>query len=593
MNGKIIIFIITLSFCYRLVSAQNCMENIEGRTHISLNGKWDVIIDPFDIGKGDWKAIWKDRKPTGTTDFFEYSFDHAPQLNVPGDFNSQQPELNYYESSVWYKTTFTYKRKNGNRLFIHFGAVNYQADIYINSKKVGSHEGGFTPFQFEITDFVNENQNTVIVRANNQRIKNGVPGLGFDWFNYGGITRDVNLVETSSSFIENYFIQLKEGSENKIQGWIKIDGANPSQKISIQIPEAHINYKTQTNPQGIALIDFPATLQLWQPTSPRLYKVIITAESDIVTDSIGFRMIAVKGTDILLNGKPIFLKGINIHEEIPQQRRRAYSQADASILLSWAKELGCNFVRLVHYPHNEYMIRLAEKMGLLVWEEIPVYQGIDFGDSLIQSKMNTMLREMINRDKNRCATIIWSLSNETPPSVKRNNAIATMAALCRSIDSTRLISSAFDDVSYAADTATIQDTLINSMDIIGVNEYYGWYKTWPKKPGEMIWISHFNKPLIISEFGAEALYGNHADTVNTASSWNEEYQERVFNDQLKMFSTISFLKGVCPWVLADFRSPSRMHPVYQQGWNRKGLISDKGDKKKAWYVIKKFYSRIN
>lgn len=573
----------------KLLFGQTAFSNVEGRKNISLNGPWKIAIDPFDIGAGDWKALWKDKRPQGKHDFYEYSFDDGPELEVPGDFNSQLPELNYFESSVWYKKTFTCPKATDKRYFLHFGAVNYRTDIYLNNEKIGSHEGGFTPFQFEITGKAVAGTNSLIVRTNNTRIKDGIPGLGFDWFNYGGITRDVHLVETPASFIEDYFIQLKKGSANEVSGWVKLGGDHKSQAITVSIPEIGVNYKVKTNDNGRADIKFQGKLILWSPQQPKMYKVIIRSESDSIEELIGFRTITVNETDILLNGKPVFLKGVNIHEEIPQAKRRAFSESDALQLLSWAKELGCNFVRLAHYPHNEYMVRAAEKMGLMVWEELPIYQGIDFASPVMQAKMDLMLKEMIHRDKNSCAVIIWSMSNETSLSPERYTGIANLATLCRSLDPTRLISSATDKVTYRDSTAYIRDTICRVLDVIAVNEYLGWYRTWPSRPANMKWVSDFKKPLIMSEFGGEALYGSNGMPKDAASSWSEEYQEQIYKDQVEMLQKIPFLRGTCPWILADFRSPGRMHPVYQNGWNRKGLISDRGLKKKAWYVMQQFY----
>ncbi|MEO6230605.1 MAG: glycoside hydrolase family 2 TIM barrel-domain containing protein [Ferruginibacter sp.] len=584
------ILIYNLFFSGNLWS-QTSMINIPGRHTISLNGEWKVIIDQNDVGISDWTAIWKDKVPKSTADFVEYSFENGPVLKVPGDFNSQLPELNLYESTVWYKKSFDY-HKSDKRLFIHFGAVNYMCDVVLNGEKIGHHEGGFTPFQFEITGKVKEGTNAVLVRANSQRLKNGVPALGFDWFNYGGITRDVNLVETPAVFIEDYFIQLQKGSNNQIQGWVKIDGANKAQQVRVQIPEAKIDYKVSANETGFANIQLPAKLALWSPEQPKLYNVIISSGADTISESIGFRNIEVKGTDILVNGKPVFLKGVNFHEEAPQRRARAYSEADAFQMLTWAKELGCNFVRMAHYPHNENEVRLADKMGLMIWEEIPVYQGIAFSDTAMQAKMNWMVKEMVQRDKNRCAVIIWSMSNETSPGKDRDANIAKMADLTRALDPTRLVSSAFNQIKFEGSTATINDTLSKALDVIAVNEYLGWYRPWPSTPGTMTWVSDFNKPLIMSEFGAEALYGNHG-LADSASAWREEYQEQVYKDQVAMFKTIPFLKGTCPWILVDFRSPVRMHPVYQNGYNRKGLLNENGKKKKAWFVMKNFYDEMN
>ena len=216
---------------FNSVYAQSAMINVSARHCTNLNGKWQVIIDP--AGAGDWRQVWKEKKPEKKTDFFEYSFEGGPVFNVPGDFNSQMTELKYFEGTVWYKKSFDYNPDKNKRLFLHFGAVNYLADVYLNGNLLGKHEGGFTPFQFEITNSVHYGENTIVVRVNNQRLKEGIPGLGFDWFNYGGITRDVNLVETDNSFISDYFIQLKKHSFNEVQGWVKLNGAHSRQNVEI------------------------------------------------------------------------------------------------------------------------------------------------------------------------------------------------------------------------------------------------------------------------------------------------------------------------------------------------------------------------
>lgn len=583
----LLIFALTIPLGFISVG-QNFMTNIQGRKITNLNGQWQAIIDQFDRGI-EKSNIWKDAKPKGKTDFYEYSFDGGLVLNVPGDWNSQKPELKYYEGVIWYKKSFMASNTGDKRQFLYFGAVNYKADVFVNNKKVGSHEGGFTPFQFEVTGQLKDGENSIIVRVNNQRVSDGIPALSFDWWNYGGITRDVSLIETPGTFINDYFVQLEKGSSKAVKGWVKLAGSQLEQSVRITIPEAKIEYRVKTDKQGMAELHFPAKLALWSPSNPKTYRVRISCETDTISEEIGFRSIEVKGNDILLNGEPVFLKGINFHEEIAQRSGRAFSDGDAVVLLSAAKELGCNFIRLTHYPQSEPLVKLAEKMGFMMWEEIPIWQGIDFNNPVILKKTETMLVEMIERDKNRAGIIIWSMSNETAPSQKRNETIINMTRISRKMDPTRLITSAFDKVKYEGNTITIDDTLSNYLDVLAVNEYLGWYKAWPAKPNEVKWKSDFNKPLIMSEFGAEALFGNHKNG-DLASSWSEEYQANLYRDQLEMFRNIPFMKGTCPWVLFDFRSPFRMHPTYQDGWNRKGLISDQGFKKKAWYVMKDYYS---
>lgn len=294
----------------------------------------------------------------------------------------------------------------------------------------------------------------------------------------------------------------------------------------------------------------------------------------------------------MLNGKPVFLRGVNIHEEIPQRKARAYSDTDARMLIDWAKELGCNFVRLVHYPHNEYTIKYAEEKGLMVWEEIPLYQGIDFPDTTVKLKAELMLKEVIKRDKNRCNVIFWSIANETSASKERDQTLIQLAKEVKTLDPTRMVTAAFNNVNRQGDKITLRDSVMKYLDVIGVNEYMGWYTDWQGQPEKVQWASEFNKPMIISEFGGESVYGNKTDTVAKASAWSEEYVANIYRNQIKMFGSIPFLQGVCPWVLADFRSPYRMQSTYQKGWNRKGLLSDQGEKKKAWYVMQEYYQSL-
>ncbi|HRZ97536.1 MAG TPA: glycoside hydrolase family 2 TIM barrel-domain containing protein [Paludibacter sp.] len=571
--------------------AQTAMINVSSRNKTSLNGQWQVILDP--AGAGDWKQVWQEKKPQIKTDFVEYSFDGGPYLKVPGDFNSQLCELTYLEGTVWYKKQFENSLQPGKRLFLHFGAVNYIADVYLNGEKIGSHEGGFTPFQFEITNKVKTGTNTIVVKVNNHRKGNGIPGFGYDWFNYGGITRDVDLIETNTSYIEDYFIQMKKGSLNKVLGWVQLNGAQTAQNIKIKIPELNLVCKARTDEKGHAKVEFSSRFKLWSPETPKLYKVIVECENDVVTDSIGFRSIEVKGTKVLLNGKPIFLKAVNIHEENPYKKARAYSIDDARILLNAAKELRCNFVRLAHYPHSENMIREAEKMGLMVWNELPVYQHIQFSDSIVTRKLELMLNEMVRRDRNRCGVVVWSLSNETYPGTpNRNEALIDLTKKCKALDSTRLITHVINTQTYKDNSFNVWDPLYQYSDLIAINEYIGWYIPWQGKPSETKWqISLPDKPVFVSEFGGEALYGSNSGPTDEAAYWTEAYQEKIFVNQTEMFSTIPNLCGVCPWLLFDYRSLGRMNQQYQNGYNRKGLLSENGNKKKAWFIMRDFYNK--
>lgn len=569
--------------------AQNLMTNVYGRDIRSLNGKWNAIIDLYDQGRG--MKVYRNQSPKGATDFYEYSFKGGLRLNVPGDWNSQMPELKYYEGTVWYARHFDAKRLVDKRQFLYFGAVSYRCRVYLNGTEIGSHEGGFTPFQIEVTDLLNEGDNFIVVEVNNRRTKDAIPAMSFDWWNYGGVTRDVLLVTTPQTYLEDYFIQLDKESPNQIIAKVHLSDKKPGEKITIAIPELKTSIDMQTDAEGKAEGKFNVKkLQRWSPENPKLYEVIISSAGDCVKEQIGFRNITVKGTDIYLNGKPAFMCSISFHEEIPQRMGCAFSEADAAMLLDEAKALGVNMIRLAHYPQNEYTVRLAEKMGFILWQEIPIWQGIDFIDNNTRKKAQRMLTEMIKRDQNRCAVGYWGIANETQPSKERNEFLTSLLETGKKLDTTRLYVAAFDLVRFNREKKcfVMEDSFTSQLDVVAVNKYMGWYHPWPIEPENAAWKVIPDKPLIISEFGGEALYGQSGDE-NVASSWSEEYQARLYRDNIRMFDNIPNLRGVSPWILFDFRSPFRFHPTNQDGWNRKGLISDQGMRKKAWYLMKDYY----
>ena len=344
----------------------------------------------------------------------EYSFDLSAPLNVPGDWNSQREQLFFYENPVWYRRAFTYHKSANTRVFVYFAAANYRTRVYLNGEALGEHEGGFTPFNFEATSHLRDGANFLVVEVNSARTADAVPSLRYDWWNYAGITGDVRLIEVPAVFIQDYFVQLAKGSRDQVAGWVQLNGATEPQSVSVDIPEAGIHQQVNTDASGRATFHFPAKLQLWSPQQPKLYDVTIASGADKVRDQIGFRSIEVQGNKILLNGKPIFLRGISMHDETPFRGGRLFSAEDAQTLLTWTKDLGCNFVRLAHYPHNENEIRLADRMGLLVWSEIPVWQDINWANPSTLDNAETQLQDMITRDHNRASVIMWSVSNETP-----------------------------------------------------------------------------------------------------------------------------------------------------------------------------------
>jgi len=569
-------------------AASPLITNIPSRTTVSLDGAWHAIVDPFENGKSS--GFFRDQKPQSKSDRVEYSFDASPVLNVPGDWNTQRESLMFYEGPVWYRREFVYHKRPNTRVFVYFGAANYLATVYLNGEKLGEHEGGFTAFNFEATSVLKEGNNFLIVEVANPRRADAVPALKYDWWNYGGITRDVMLVEVPEVFVQDDWIQLARGSQGEIAGWVQLNGAQSPQPVTIEIPEARIRETATADASGRATFHFAAKLELWSPEHPKLYGVTVSSGSDQVHDDVGFRTIEVREGKILLNGKPIFLRGINMHEEAPFREGRAFSAEDAQTLLGWVKDLGCNFVRFAHYPHNENEVRLADRLGLLVWSEIPVYWDIDWSNPSTLANAKAQLRDMIARDHNRAAVILWSMSNETPVKPERTAFLSQLAHEARELDSTRLITSALNHTdSTGPDERTLSDPLAEALDVLGLNEYVGWYERKPEDTDKLQWKSAWNKPIIVSEFGAGAPFGLHGDA---DERWTEEYQANLYRHQLAMVEKIPNLAGLTPWVLMDFRSPARMLPGIQDFHNRKGLISNRGQRKLAFYVLQSYYKKV-
>lgn len=572
------------------------IQNLDSRSTQLLDGQWKYMVDPYENGYYNYRkhrhphnGYWMDQKNEAPGDDYEYNFDLEQSLKVPGDWNTQDDKLFWYEGNIWYRQKFNRKVDFNKRYFVYFGAVNYQTNVFLNTRELGMHEGGFTSFNFEITKQIKEGENTLMLKVDNRRFPEAVPTDNTDWFNYGGITRSVHVVEVPETFVRDYFIQLDPTNPSNISGWIQMDGSKSTQKVEIEIPELKLRHTVTTNEDGYAAFSFRARPVRWSPANPKLYDIQLKAETDVVKDQIGFRTIETKGKKILLNGEELFSRGISIHEEAPFRSGRAWSRADAQNLLGMAKELGCNFVRLAHYPHNETMVKEAERMGLLVWSEIPVYWTIHWNNEGTLQNARNQLEEMITRDKNRTNIIIWSISNETPVSEARNHFLKTLAEDTKRLDPTRLVAMAMEVHNLGDNVRTIDDPLANYLDVLSFNQYIGWYVGQPELIDRTNWSFKHDKPVFISEMGAGALQGYHAD-VN--QRWSEEYQADLYERSIQMLKRMDGLAGVTPWVLMDFRSPRRPLPVIKDGFNRKGLYSDQAIPKKAFYVLQKWYKEI-
>ncbi|MBV9884805.1 MAG: beta-glucuronidase, partial [Sphingomonadaceae bacterium] len=517
----------------------------------------------------------------------------SPSVILPSSWITHDPTMRYYDKLVWYQRAFTVQRRPGGRAFLRFGAVDYTAYIYLNGHFVGRHDGGFTPFAFEVTSLLRDGENRVTIGADAERSADTVPPPVTDWETYGGVTRPVLLIRTPATYVDDAWLRLTR--DGRIAATVRLDGPEAAGRpVRVEIAGLHFAMSGVTGADGswTATVAPPRGLRLWSPASPTLYDVRFAAGGDVLRDRIGFRTIEVRGEDILLNGRPIFLRGVSLHEEeLGENPTRAITPAAARALLGEARDgLHANYVRLAHYPHSEVMTRMADEMGLLVWSEIPVYWRIAFDRPATLATARHMLAENIARDRNRASIVLWSVANETPQGDARLAFLRALVRDVRALDDSRLVTAALLS-RREGNVQTIDDPLVGDLDVMAVNTYNGWYTADPLASLPAIeWRSDRHKPLIFSELGADALAGFH-DASASPRKFSEEFQAEYYRQTLAMADRVPFLRGMSPWILKDFRTPRRQHPVFQQGWNRKGLISETGRRKLAFYVLAQYYQR--
>lgn len=577
----------------------------------SLDGTWTYSIDPYRDGAagfhgappGEGYRRFDDtdvaaRSAGDPQALYEYDMDRSPAVQLPSSWLTHAPEMRHYHGLVWYQKRFDAAPRPGERQFVRFGAANYSADVWLNGTKLGRHEGGFTPFAFEVTGLLRAEGNRLVVGVDSQHGALSIPPAVTDWENYGGITRPVRLIAVPKTYVDDAWVRL-EG-----RGTVAVDLAlagpdAAARTVQVRIPKLGIERTVRTDAAGRArlTVPLPRRARLWSPDTPLLYDVEIEAGQDRWRDRVGFRTIETEGPRILLNGKPIFLAGISVHEEELGRNptRNMTSEAARELLLLAKKGLGGNFVRLAHYPHAETMLRAADELGLVVWSEIPVYWRVAFDSPVALEKARRMLAEMILRDRNRASIALWSVGNETPVSEARNAFLRQLAADARSLDPTRLVTAALltaRENDGGVPVKTMTDPLAATLDVMAINAYEGWYGgDRLDKLATFEWRLPTDKPLLFSEVGAGARAGLRQP--DRPGKFSEEYQAEYYRRTLAMLARIPNLVGLSPWILKDFRSPRRQRPGIQDGWNRKGLVSETGERKLAFDVLATWYADEN
>ncbi|MBN9672597.1 glycoside hydrolase family 2 protein [Roseibium aggregatum] len=557
-----------------------------GRASTSLDGDWNFCVDLLDTGlRQKWFAMLPET-PEERTEPWDYDPYMGETVPVPSNWAMLKEKWYFFEGSAWYTRPLDAAPEDpGKRRFLRFGAAAYDCKIFLNGEFLGNHYGASTPFCVEVTGKLKPGRNWLMACVNNTRTRDRVPMRNTDWFNYGGLYREVCLFETPQSVIKDFFLYLvPDGTYSTLRAEVTVDGpdAGPAR---ISIPALGIDAEFPATANGKAGMDIPARPDLWSPETPELYDVSVTCGEDRVSDRVGFRQIERRGTEILLNGKSLFLRGISVHED-DAVLGKVTGEEDLRRRFNHARELGCNYLRLAHYPHHERAARLADELGFLLWEEIPVYWAIEFDNPATLRDAENQLMELIKRDRNRASVVIWSVGNENPDTDGRLKFMKRLADTCKSLDPTRLTSAACL-VNHAQNR--IEDRLAAHIDVIGLNEYYGWYEEDFEDLAAIGRNSEPDRPVVISETGADGVIGEKGPEKGLFS---EDYMAEVYRRQIATLRGLDYIKGMSPWILYDFRVERRQN-IFQNGYNHKGLIAaDKKTKKKAFHILADYYRQI-
>jgi len=599
---------------------------LERKRQLSLNGTWKFNPDPY--RRCRQQSWWKGE---GSPDSFFPCWDMEGlwDIQVPGVWKMQFKELQWYDGDVNYVRDFDIDEKlmptpGRDETYLCFDGVVYSCDVYLNGSWVGTHDRGYSPFKFRVTDHVLLGSNRLFVLVDNHLRADRVPGVRFDWNNDGGLINGVRLITVPECHVQNFKLQTKvfvDEVEVNIRVWVG-SSSNASGTVEISAPELDRTERASVDSSGCTNVcwKFPREdVILWCPESPKLYRMVISTQDESVEDEIGLREISTRGREILLNGSPVHLYGVSVHSEFLLSGRTV-TREGIEMLVAKVKELGCNFIRCAHYPYAEIFGRAMDRAGVMWWEEVPVYWLSWIHKDPQLSIALGMLEDTIPRDWNRASLIIWSVSNECAgagdgSSTESNYGYWDRAvALVRSSDATRLVSSAdhghrktskrerqpddgdeFDESEISQETWTpghpqsfydLFDVLAGNLYVSGLGDGTVAYTKFVQM------LRHLNKPLMISEFGSMSVSGadlnRPSDVLGT-----EARHELIFREAYRAFHGLPEIVGWTPWCLMDIRVPMHWR-WYNKGLGvfRYGLLDESWNEKRVFRVVKEEIAKL-
>lgn len=552
------------------------------RTVHSLDGTWRFLTDPENIGEIQG---WCTQLPTTDTTI------------VPSVWNTTMGLLEY-EGAAWYEKTFYTK---GGTLRFVFEAVLTQADVWLDGIKLGSHYGGFCEFEL-IANAVSAGKHTLTVRADNTFDDQSIPIAFTDWWHYGGISRSVSVEELSGlcplynhlhytlsddlkTATAHFVAEIYNADENEVNAPVSFvfDGKTVyTQELTLGAHQTHT----------LTTADFTiADVRLWDTESPNLYDIAVITDTDDLLDRTGLRRIEVKGMQLLLNNRPFEVRGVNRHEENTDfgfAFPPALMQRDIDIITN----MHANSIRGSHYPNSRIFVDMLDECGLTFWSEIPMwgngYTQQMLAGRLLNERAMEMHREMVRAYYNHPSIIIWGMFNENPSQLPEVRTLAQrLYPFLKENGGNRL-------VTYACNR--IRDCIcLDICDIICLNRYDGWYSgnrdqwreltlTLIRNRLEELHIAP--KPIIVSEFGAAAIYGHHTfDDLK----WTEEYQANLLTEALTAFREDPWVVGYYIWQFCDIRTCPQTGLNRARHYNNKGLLNEYRRPKQAYFAVKNLF----
>lgn len=544
---------------------------------VLLDGTWDYVTDEFEIGE---KQQW----------YVSFPKEHK-KITIPSVLNSRLGYMDYC-SVVWYRKTFFME---GN-VTLKFHSVTGLAKVYLDGKHLGDHYGDFAAFEFDthLCSGIHE----IVIMSDSRSTDDTIPLHGVDWHHYCGILRSVELIPHGDVGIKSVKAEYELSDDLKtayvkiIVGLKNYTERSCTEKLSVSIDE-NIIYNDYVVCEDFIQFTVKATLdnvRLWDIYKPELYTVTVKTDTEDLIDKIGFRKICVKGKKILLNNKPVKLLGVNRHEEHPDwgfAMPPMLNMRDMDIL----KDLGANTVRGSHYPNTHFFVDLCDAEGILFWSEIPMwgYGKESLERELVCQRGLNMHSEMIEQYYNHPSIVIWGMHNEISTETPQGYEITQkFVNHVKKLDSTRLLTYATNRI--------MKDICLQLVDFISVNQYIGWYEgeisDWAEFLGRMKKhleeVKADNMPVVMSEFGVGALFGNK--TLD-GLPWSENYQQELYRNTLELFLNDSDMAGVYLWQFCDVRSSTKWSLDRARGFNNKGLLNEYRHPKLSYYTVRDYFRK--